>query len=217
MSCSDPEIEDDRRRDAEGDHVGQRIELGAEPALRRCSSRAMRPSSRRARRRRTIAGDRLLPFAGDREADAGQARAERQRGDRIGHDRAQRDAAPRLARAAPPSLGDALDQLGDADPADDRLAGDGALAEQDLRRGAGGQIDVDPAAEADQADALAGDDPVARLDPGHDPPRDQPGDLGEADPRAVLALDQDVLALIVLARLVEIGVEELAGDIDDLA
>src|ERR1043165_7600546 len=59
------------------------------------------------------------------------------------------------------SLGDALDQLGDADPADDRLAGDGALAEQHLRRGAGGQIDVDPAAEADQADALAGADPVA--------------------------------------------------------
>ena len=57
---------------------------------------------------------------------------------------------------APASLGDALDQLGDAGPGDDRLAGDGALAEQDLRRGAGGQIDVDPAAEADQADALAG-------------------------------------------------------------
>ena len=85
------------------------------------------------------------------------------------------------------------------------------------RRGAGGQIDVDPAAEADQADALAGGDPVARLDPGHDPPRDQPGDLGEGDFGAVVALDQDVLALIVLARLVEIGVEELAGDIDDAA
>ena len=36
-----------------------------------------------------------------------------------------------------------------------------ALAEQHLRRGAGGQIDVDPAAEADQADALAGLDRVA--------------------------------------------------------
>ena len=85
------------------------------------------------------------------------------------------------------------------------------------RRRAGGQIDVDPAAEADQADALAGDDAVADLDPGHDPARDQPGDLGEGDLGAVLALDQDVLALIVLARLVEIGVEELAGDIDDAA
>src|SRR5690606_22731846 len=75
----------------------------------------------------------------------------------------------------PSSLGDALDQLGDADPPDDGLAGDGALAEQDLARGPGRQVDVDPAAEADQADALAGDHPVPRADPGHDPPRHQPG------------------------------------------
>ena len=60
-----------------------------------------------------------------------------------------------------------------ADFADDRLAGDRALAEQDPRRGSCGQIDVDPAAEADQADALAGLDHVAFLDEGHDPPRDQ--------------------------------------------
>src|ERR1700741_275782 len=66
---------------------------------------------------------------------------------------------------APASLRDPFDQLGDADPADDRLAGDGALAEQDLAGGAGGQIDVDAAAKADQADALPGEHPVAGLDP----------------------------------------------------
>ena len=42
-----------------------------------------------------------------------------------------------------------------ADARRGRLAGDRALAEQDLGAGAGGQIDVDPAAEADQADPLA--------------------------------------------------------------
>ena len=40
-----------------------------------------------------------FPFAGDREAHAGEAEAQRQRGHRIGHDRAQRDA--RAARSAP--------------------------------------------------------------------------------------------------------------------
>ena len=36
---------------------------------------------------------RLLPLAGDREADAGQAEAQRQRGDRVGHERAERNTA----------------------------------------------------------------------------------------------------------------------------
>src|SRR3569623_802310 len=50
------------------------------------------------------------------------------------------------------SLGDALERFRLADLRDHRLAGDGALAEQDARRGAGGKIHVDPAAEADEAD-----------------------------------------------------------------
>ena len=82
--------------------------------------------------------------------------------------------------------------------------------------GPGGQIDVDAAAEADQADALARLDAVAFLDERQDPPRDQAGDLGEADRHPVVALDQEMLPLIVLARLVEVGVEELARDIGDL-
>ena len=97
------------------------------------------------------------------------------------------------------------------------LAGNRPLAEQYLRAGAGGKIDVDPAAEADQADPLAGGDLVAFLDERHDAARDQAGDLGEADLQPILALDQEMLALIVLARLVEVGIEELARDIGDRA
>ena len=96
----------------------------------------------------------------------------------------------------------------------DRLAGDDRLPEQHFRIGPCGQVDVDPAAEADQPDPLAGRDDVARLDERHDPPRHQPGDLGEADRPPVGPLDQDMLALVLLARLVEVGVEELAGDVD---
>src|SRR3546814_11009438 len=56
----------------------------------------------------------------------------------------------------PPSLlSDAFDRLGGADPRDHRLARQRALAEQHLRRGARGQIDIDAAAETNEADALA--------------------------------------------------------------
>ena len=50
-----------------------------------------------------------------------------------------------------------------------------------------------------------------------DPARDQAGDLREADPQAVRAFDEEMLALIVLARLVEIGVDELARHVGDRA
>src|SRR3546814_9586568 len=99
--------------------------------------------------------------------------------------------------------------------AQDRLARDGALAQHDAGRGSGGQIDVDPATEADQADALPGGDHVARLHEGHDPPRHKARDLGEADAHAIMPFDQDMLPLIILARLVEVGVQELAGNIED--
>ena len=99
--------------------------------------------------------------------------------------------------------------------ANHRFAGDRALAEQDARSGTRGQIDVDPAAEADQADALAGLDLVAFANERQDAARDEPGDLGEADPDPVRALDEEMLALIVLAGLVEVGIEELARDIGD--
>ena len=43
------------------------------------------------------------------------------------------------------------------------------------------QIDVDARAEPDHADAVAGRDRLPLLHEGHDPPRDQAGDLHHAD------------------------------------
>jgi len=60
-------------------------------------------------------------------------------------------------------------------------------------------------------------DNVARLDEGNDAPRDKAGDLRKAHAQAIAALDHEVLALVLLARLVEIGVEELARNVDDAA
>jgi hypothetical protein len=55
----------------------------------------------------------------------------------------------------------------------------------------------------------------ARLRPAQDPPRDQPGDLHDADLAAVRHLDDQAVALVVLARLVQRGVEELARPVGD--
>ncbi len=90
------------------------------------------------------------------------------------------------------------------------------LAQAHLRRDVIGQIDVDAAAEADEADALTGGDHVARLDETDDAARDQAGNLGKADLAAIAPLDHEMLALILVRRLVEIGIQELARDIDDL-
>src|SRR5688500_9761902 len=114
-----------------------------------------------------------------------------------------------LAGAGQPGIG--------ADLGDHGFAADRPLAEQDAGPGAVGQIDVDPASEADQADPLAGLDAVAFADERQDPAGDQAGDLGEADLHAVGTLDDEMLALIVLARLVEVGVEEFARHIGDAA
>src|SRR3546814_5031338 len=46
-----------------------------------------------------------------------------------------------------------------------------------------------------------------------DAPGDQPRDLGEADLHAVRPLHDEILPLIVVARLVQIGVQELARHI----
>ncbi len=94
----------------------------------------------------------------------------------------------------------------DAQPAQDRLAGNGALPDRNHRGRVNGKIDIDPAAEADQADALSRPDNIAGLDERHDPARDQSRDLGKADPDAIVSFDENMLALIFLGGLVEIGV-----------
>src|SRR3546814_1216168 len=94
---------------------------------------------------------------------------------------------PAQARSAPPLLPDAVEGFAGADPRDDRLARQRALAEQHLRRRARGQEHVDPAAEADQPDALTGFERAAPADERHDAPCDEAGDLGEADAQPVRA------------------------------
>ncbi len=170
--------------------------------------------------------NRLVPFAGDAESDAGQPEAQRQHGHGTRNQRADRNhlsepagsisAARRFDHfSAAPSLRHPGGDPGTTAPRDDRLTSDAALAGQHFAAVAGGQIDVDAAAEADQPDALPGDDALAGIDETDDPPRDQPGDLGEADAGAVAALDDEILPLVVVGSLVEVGVEELARDIGD--
>src|SRR5438105_9849686 len=95
----------------------------------------------------------------------------------------------------------------------DRLAGDGALADRYERMNAARQIDIDAAAEADEADALSREQPVALVHEFYDAPRDQPGDLDDAELAAVVEHKRNRLALIVLARLVEIGIDEFSRNI----
>ena len=77
------------------------------------------------------------------------------------------------------------------------------------------QVDIHARAEADEADAFAGADQRALVREAHDPPGDEACDLHHAKPPG-RRIDDDAVALIVLARLVEIGAEEQPGVIDDL-
>src|SRR5262249_7412638 len=97
---------------------------------------------------------------------------------------------------------------------DDGFAREGGLAFGDERPHARRQINIDARAEADHADPLAGADFLAFAHERYDAARDQAGDLHHADAPARARNDQTV-ALVVLARLVEVGVEELAGLVHD--
>ena len=80
---------------------------------------------------------------------------------------------------------------------------------------AGREIDVDARAETNEADALAGGQQRAFVSEAHDPSRDEAGDLDDAEPSRG-GIDGDAVALVVLARLVQVGVEEQTRMIDDL-
>ena len=77
------------------------------------------------------------------------------------------------------------------------------------------EIDVDARAETNEADALAGGQQRAFVSEAHDPSRDEAGDLDDAEPPRG-GIDGDAVALVVLARLVQVGVEEQTRMIDDL-
>ena len=75
------------------------------------------------------------------------------------------------------------------------------------------EIGVGPAAEPDDAEARAGAHRVALADVAQDAARDQPGDLHHGDLAPVRQADGERVALVVIARLVEAGVDE-AGRAD---
>ncbi len=95
-----------------------------------------------------------------------------------------------------------------------RLTADRGLADSDQHLRAFRQIDIDAAAEADQPEALAGANASPLAQESHDPPRDQPGDQHHAEPPALGSLDDKRAALVLLAGLVELGIEELARHVD---
>ena len=93
---------------------------------------------------------------------------------------------------------------------DHRLAGNGPLAGQYQRHGPLGQVDITFAAETDQTDTLAGMQIVTLAAKGDDTPCNEAGDLDETDIAAVIHGDTEGLALVLVRRLVERGVEEPA-------
>src|SRR5262249_866616 len=95
----------------------------------------------------------------------------------------------------------------------ERVPCDGGLSLGDERPHPLGQVDVDARAEADHADALADADGCALAHETDNSARDQTCDLHHADATPV-ARDEEAIALVVLARLVEVGVEEGAMMVD---
>src|SRR6201996_5678337 len=94
------------------------------------------------------------------------------------------------------------------------LAGDCGLAFRHQRACSLGQKDVKARAETDQPEAFACADGLPFPHERHDAPRHKTGDLDHAD-APVRGRDDQRVALIVLARLVELRIDEGAGPICD--
>ena len=94
------------------------------------------------------------------------------------------------------------------------LAGDGARADGDHRLRICRHIDIDARAETDEAEALANRKLLALAHEADDAARHEPGDLHDAE-TSLRRVDHEAVALIVLARLVEIGVDEETRTIGD--
>src|SRR3984885_9085717 len=94
------------------------------------------------------------------------------------------------------------------------LAGDGGLAFRHQRARSLGEINVEARAETDQPEALTRADRLPFPHERHDAPCHEAGDLGHPD-ASIRGRDDQRIALVVLARLVEFGVDELARAIGD--
>ena len=77
-----------------------------------------------------------------------------------------------------------------------------------------GQVDIQPAAKADQPETLAGANTVTGAFPAHDPPCDQPSDLNHGNGAAIGDFDGQRVAFVLFRRLVERCVEEFSRPID---
>src|SRR5262244_2355551 len=96
-----------------------------------------------------------------------------------------------------------------------RLARNGGLPLGHDRPHAVGKIDVEARAEANHAETLTCPDRDALAHEADDALRNQARDLHHDDAGAACGRDHERVPLIVLARLVEIGIEELPRVIGD--
>src|ERR1700732_3602352 len=78
-----------------------------------------------------------------------------------------------------------------------------------------GHINIHARTEADQAEPVPSADNLALADKTDNAPCDKSGDLHNPE-TAAAPFDDEAVALVVLARLVEVGVEEKAWPIGDL-
>ena len=209
-----PQIGQDRGRHAEAQEVRETVELGAELA-----GQVEHPGRAAVQTVQDDGGARAAPprarTAVQSVADRGHPGAQAEDGEHVGHEvhqprRRQPHPAATLSQhhqlGAPLTPGLVAAQIGQ-----DGLARHRALADQDQGLDPVRQVDVAAAAEPDQADPLAGRQlgPLAderRRCAAPRAPRSGPARLA-----AVTRRDREGLALVLVGRLVEGGVEELAG------
>src|SRR5690606_25000085 len=122
-----------------------------------------------------------------------------------------------LSMRSPHTLAAAADgrTLDRAEFGNDGLATISHLADGNTRLRRRRQQDIETGAEADEPEAFAGIQWLGGLHPADDAARDEAGDLHDAD-LAVMRLDDHPVALVVFARLVKFGIDELARPILDL-
>ena len=204
-----PDVDQQRRGDAEGDEVGERVELHAEAARgaghpRDLAVEAVHEGGDDDRHRRVLE---LQVHGRDDRVEAGEEVA--------GGQQVREDVGALVRRGAE---GGFVHWRGP--PAGDHVRSAAhAVADAHGRLGGRGQEEVHPGAEADESVALAARDERARRQVADDAPGDEPGDLHEAHVPARRAHGDR--GLDVVARgLVFPGGEEFsraAGHVDDLA
>src|SRR5437764_6475637 len=117
---------------------------------------------------------------------------------------AQRGARPR-------SVGKPANRRRHGEPiGKNRLAANHALSQRDLWDIGRRAVDIDPRAEADNADALANRQRLAFIEAAHNAARHEPGDQHTGYCGPVFGQDAERQPLIVVARLVEARVDKAA-------